>query len=53
LLKDGFNAGLAKNFHIYLPLFALAVYGVTATVIYWNHDPATIELGKRNFPGYK
>ena len=53
LLKDGFNTGLTKNFHVYLPLAALVVFGVTSFAVFWNHDTGTIELAKKNIPGYK
>jgi hypothetical protein len=37
-MKDGLNAGLTKNFHVYLPLVALTVLTLTVFGYFWNND---------------
>ena len=44
---------MTKNFHIYLPLAALAVFGIVTLTYYWDHDALSTYVTRKNFPGYK
>ena len=52
-MKDGFNAGLTKNFHIYLPLAALTLFGFMIVSKYWDRDEQASYISRKSFSGYK
>jgi hypothetical protein len=52
-MKDGFNAGGVKYFHVHLCFISIFAVGVVAVAKYYNTDPRDTDLGKKSFPGYK
>jgi hypothetical protein len=44
---------MTKNFHIYLPLATLTVFGIVSLAYYWDHDGLSTQITRKNFPGYK
>jgi len=53
LVKDGYNATLVKNFHVFSNLVSLFLVTVGCFYVHYSTDCHDTDVNKVNFPAYK